>query len=1447
MSYELGRAELIIDIGAEQYFADLAQVFNETTKDADEITKTLAKQLKIRERDVKAAAAITIAENKKAAQETLKAERDAAAQRKAQTQELLKFHQREYKEEVAAKKQAEKEKLEAERKAAADRKALAVETMKFYQREYAAEVKAKKDAEAAKIKAQRDAEREQRRSGNTVFGYNPQGIKGDIATLLGFGAIASGALVLREAIVSVVEATTKQEQAQRSLNAAFGQSSGLFKQQADAYAAQFGRVSSSVEQATTRFGVLNSQTNLTTEQIKNLIPVALDLQAAFGGDLEEVFRSIAGAILGETEAFEKYGLVLQEQVLKSSDKLTESERRRFSTMSESEKQMIRFRLIMEKASEVQGTAAQRANETQGGFDKLGRAADELAKTLGSALIPELGKAAGAFGELILSLDGFIKKYLEYYNARERVLQQDAQIASERDAQDIKARVQADLRNRNNGPLGAGNGLFGPIIEGLEPTSDTNQRIQAEIDRKKDLDAYIKGVKERIQAQRSLEDAEKKAATDKRARQEAEDKADRDRLLRTLEFAKDREIERIQEAKRLAEIEKKNKLDAISEAQQAELRRIDDVEDARRAASEQELNRIQAERDAALDAVDVRRDAELERIETEKEAAEAAAEAEIRRLTIERDRLANEADKRKDDELERLEDEKEARDRLRKQEDYEIEDSIKRRERLLEDAHTKELRRLERQGEALRDAYDDEIAKIDDKEDKEEERHRKALTRTNKERNAAIDAIDAQIDAIEAAERRRDEARRRRELNNRLSDAQVRLRQATGSGDAVAAGQARDKLVSAIRIGDPTAIKKAQDELAEIVGQGVEAVAAAQRDLGDLQADIRDNDVKTTEQAEKEKLEAQKKALQQQEDNEKEQEDNRNRRRKDSLEKDKRAAKEKLDDALRKIERLEEAENEKFKKDKRELDDSVEASKRALEQTRDEEDQAHENSIEAVQRRHKTERDEIEETYNGEDHGYIPNIKRALEATKNNYKTQTEEAQRRYKAERKDIEDTYNNPLTGLIAQHQAMERDARKTYENLVRTVRDNYEAARKEVEKAYRADDGKSGILDKLDEQERYTNEKLALIKIAFENAAKGLVGDDGVITTQWKDAIEESDKYFDHIRRRATEPLPQRESNRGTGSGESTYGPGGDTGGGMGTVPSTPGTSAPSGTPDPEQTSTAIPEDDVSGLYSVAFGYGAKYSGNFQAAPGWEGGAAWPGGPSHHKGVDLIVPGARSNGYGTPIPAFYGGRVLRTVPDSRGPGGNMVVIDDGSGRTHWYLHLKDYTVHAGQTVKRGDIIAHMGDTGTEDFPHLHYEVRMGDNNGPMSLEALRRDGIDPMTFVRGRRDSGYKFMNPTMYQDMRTGERGVLAERGPERLLGRRDTQTFDSMGLTAKLRRPNPFVPDYDQMGSSAIGAQTVAQVVNNRGGDSLTYYGVAPEDMMRRWRADQRRRNGLRGIR
>ena len=86
-------------------------------------------------------------------------------------------------------------------------------------------------------------------------------------------------------------------------------------------------------------------------------------------------------------------------------------------------------------------------------------------------------------------------------------------------------------------------------------------------------------------------------------------------------------------------------------------------------------------------------------------------------------------------------------------------------------------------------------------------------------------------------------------------------------------------------------------------------------------------------------------------------------------------------------------------------------------------------------------------------------------------------------------------------------------------------------------------------------------------------------------------------------------------------------------------------------------------------------------------------------HMGLDFTAP------MGTPIYATADGRV-KDAGYNTGGHGNRVVVNHGFGYETLYGHMVRIKARIGETVKRGEVIGYVGNSGKSTGPHCHYEV---------------------------------------------------------------------------------------------------------------------------------------------
>ena len=103
-----------------------------------------------------------------------------------------------------------------------------------------------------------------------------------------------------------------------------------------------------------------------------------------------------------------------------------------------------------------------------------------------------------------------------------------------------------------------------------------------------------------------------------------------------------------------------------------------------------------------------------------------------------------------------------------------------------------------------------------------------------------------------------------------------------------------------------------------------------------------------------------------------------------------------------------------------------------------------------------------------------------------------------------------------------------------------------------------------------------------------------------------------------------------------------------------------------------------------------------------------------AQNDGINLAVP------EGTPIKAADDGVVAYAGNELKGYG-NLVLIRHSNGYVSAYAHASELLVKRGDTIRRGQVIAHAGQTGNVTSPQLHFEIRKGSTP------------VDPTQFLGG------------------------------------------------------------------------------------------------------------------
>lgn len=134
----------------------------------------------------------------------------------------------------------------------------------------------------------------------------------------------------------------------------------------------------------------------------------------------------------------------------------------------------------------------------------------------------------------------------------------------------------------------------------------------------------------------------------------------------------------------------------------------------------------------------------------------------------------------------------------------------------------------------------------------------------------------------------------------------------------------------------------------------------------------------------------------------------------------------------------------------------------------------------------------------------------------------------------------------------------------------------------------------------------------------------------------------------------------------------------------------------------------------------------------------------PSFHNGLDVSAP------TGQPIKSILDGKVLCARQQKYTGNGGIVIIDHGRFKSV-FLHMSGFNVKEGDTIKQGQIIGKVGNTGISTASHMHFGIYV--NGIPVDpevwLDELAKDKSVVKRLLQQSKDIARKSLNEEISMD--------------------------------------------------------------------------------------------------
>lgn len=231
-------------------------------------------------------------------------------------------------------------------------------------------------------------------------------------TLKGFGiaavaAFTAAAFAATAFAAKSVKSASDLEQSIGGVQAVFKEYAGTVEESSKKAAQSLGLSRDAYNKVATIIGTQLKSSGTTLDALagktEDLVTVAADLAATFGGDVAEAANAVTSALRGEFEPLRRFGIALSVAQIEA-EALSMTQKELKTDLTAAEKAAAAQSLIFKGAADASGQFAREADSLAGKQQRLNAQLENIQATIGEALLPVVAAATDEFsvfiGELV---------------------------------------------------------------------------------------------------------------------------------------------------------------------------------------------------------------------------------------------------------------------------------------------------------------------------------------------------------------------------------------------------------------------------------------------------------------------------------------------------------------------------------------------------------------------------------------------------------------------------------------------------------------------------------------------------------------------------------------------------------------------------------------------------------------------------------------------------------------------------------------------------------------------------------------------------------------------------------------------------------------------------------------------------------------------------------------